>query len=149
VRMPCPRPMGAHAPSGAPSPPPCGPNVAVGFVGAANRQWRFRADQWQPSDFSHQLWTIGSRAAGPPYIQDHHYINPPSQMGTSFVQCVSRRSPAKFLPKRRQGGTVLGGMTSASWFLKFHFFLAAVRIILPLGWGALPILHGSVVVVLL
>jgi hypothetical protein len=79
----------------------------------------------------------------------HHYINPPSQMGSSFVQCISRRSLAKFLPERRQGGTVLGGMTSASWFLKFHCYFAAVCVILLLRWGALPILHNSVVVILL
>jgi hypothetical protein len=65
VRMPCSQPMGAHAPSGAPSPPPRGPNVAIGFVGAANRRWQFRADQWQPPDFSRQPWTVGSRIAGP------------------------------------------------------------------------------------
>jgi hypothetical protein len=47
-------------------------------------------------------------------------------------------------------------MTSTSYLLKFrhvlpflYYFFAAVRIILPLGWGALPILHGSVVVILL
>jgi hypothetical protein len=66
ARMPCSQPMGAHAPSGAPSTPPRGPNVAVRFVGAANRRWRFRADQWQPPDFSGQPWTVGSGAARPP-----------------------------------------------------------------------------------
>jgi hypothetical protein len=59
--------MGAHAPSGTPSPPPRGPNVVVGFVGAANQRWRFRANQWQPLDFSRQSWTVGSRAPGPPH----------------------------------------------------------------------------------
>jgi hypothetical protein len=60
--------------------------------------------------------------------------------------------PCQIFARASTGGngfTVLGGMTLASWFLKFHFFLAVVRVILPLGWGALPILHGSVVVVLL
>jgi hypothetical protein len=123
------------------------------------RRWPF--DSWaRPTDGGDSGPTNGSRRilAANPRPSDlgqaglpmgHQYINPGPHMGSSFVQSVSRRSPAKFSRERRQEGTVLGGMTSASWFLKFHFFLAAVPVILPLGWGALPILHGSVVVVLL
>jgi hypothetical protein len=140
---PCPM-RGVHAPLGTPSPP---------SQGLHPRRWILAA---RPIDGGDSGPINGSRwiSAANPGASDlrqsglpmgHHYINPPSEMGSSFGQSVPRVEPCQIFARAPTGGMVLGGMTSALCLLKFHHvfpFLhccfAAVRISLALRWGALP-----------